>query len=77
MKPLHAAAVASGIFLLIAAMVWAVKWAKRGSPLAGMLGSAMLLLFGMGAIADPPPQRIERSNEDSRQKKDSESGEPL
>lgn len=52
-----------------------IRWAKRGSRGAAILGSTFVLLFG-GGLAPPRPQtRIEEAKED-KDKQGAESGDP-
>jgi hypothetical protein len=67
--------VLAAAFLLMSA-VGAVRWAKRGTPGASFVASAMMLVLGMYAPAIKPPQQgIEEARED-KGKKGSESGDP-
>ena len=74
------AIVALGTTLILAALlvaaVYAVRWAKRGSPATQLMASAMMLVLGMiGPAVKPPEQGIEEARED-KGKKGSESGDP-
>jgi hypothetical protein len=69
------AIVLAAAFLLTSA-VGAVRWAKRGTPGASFVASAMMLVLGMYAPAlKPPEQGIEEARED-RGRRGSESGDP-
>lgn len=59
----------------LAVMILLIRWARKGGRGAGVLGSAMLLLLGMGLVVNPPQQRIEEARED-KGKKGGESGDP-
>jgi hypothetical protein len=69
-------AVAALLWLIVAASVRAVRWARKGSPGAAFIGWALLFL-GAGMNPQPPPQeQVEEANRQKRIKKDSESGDP-
>ena len=69
-------AVAALLWLIVAAAVRAVHWARKGSPAAAFIGWALLLL-GAGMNPQPPPQeQVEEANLQKRIKKQSESGDP-
>jgi len=69
-------AVAALLWLIVAASVRAVHWARKGSPVAAFIGWALLLL-GAGMNPQPPPQeQVEEANRQKRIKKQSESGDP-
>lgn len=54
----------------------AVRWARKGSPAATVIGWALLFLSA-GMNPQPPPQeQVEEANRQKRIKKDAESGDP-
>lgn len=54
----------------------AVRWARKGSPAATVIGWALLFLSS-GMNPQPPPQeQVEEVNRQKRIKKDAESGDP-
>jgi hypothetical protein len=57
-------------------MVALIRWAKRGGRGTALLGSAMVLLLGIGLVPEQiPQQRIEEAREE-KGKKGPESGAP-
>jgi hypothetical protein len=61
-----------GLFVLILAR--GVRWARKRSTAAAVLGWALLFL-GAGMNPQPPPQeQVEEANRQKRIKKDAESG---
>jgi hypothetical protein len=65
-----------GALVVIAVMIALVRWARRGGRSAGLLGSAMVLLLGIGLVPEQiPQQRIEEARE-QKGKKGAESGDP-
>jgi len=69
------------IVLLVMVSLWGavggVRWAKRHSPGAQLLASAMLLVLGVGGpLVNPPLQGVEEAREDKRQKGSEETGDP-
>ncbi|HUL47969.1 MAG TPA: hypothetical protein VLV25_12800 [Steroidobacteraceae bacterium] len=72
----RATAVVLAIVVILMSAVGAVRWAKRGTPGASFVASAMMLVLGMYAPAIKSPQQgIEDARED-KGKKGSESGDP-
>lgn len=71
-------AVALGAILFIATLVWigalAVRYAKKGTPGAQVLG-AVFLLFGMGNIRDPSNEIVQQAKQLKRREED-DSGDP-
>ena len=62
--------------LILALMVSLVRWAKRGGRGMALLGSAMVLLLGVGLVPEQlPEQRIEEAREE-KGRKGGESGDP-
>jgi hypothetical protein len=60
----------------VALMIALVRWAKRGGRGTAMLGSALVLLLGIGLVPEQiPQQRIEEAREE-KGKKGAESGDP-
>lgn len=54
----------------------AVRWARKGSPAATVIGWALLFLSA-GMNPQPPPQeQVEEANRQKRLKKDAQSGDP-
>jgi hypothetical protein len=50
-------------------MVAIVRWARKGGPGAAMLGSALILLLGVGLVPEQiPQQRIEEAREEKAKK---------
>jgi hypothetical protein len=75
---------AVGITLALAALLWiafragirTVRWARKGSPAATVVGWALLFL-GAGTNPQPPPQeQVEQANRQRKIKKEAESGDP-
>jgi hypothetical protein len=63
-------------FCTLALMIALVRWARRGGRGTAMLGSALVLLLGIGLVPEQiPQQRIEEARED-KGKKGAESGDP-
>jgi hypothetical protein len=63
-----------GLFMVAAARM--VRWGRKGSPAAAVIGWA-LLLFSSGMNPQPPPQeQVEEANRQRKIKKDAESGDP-
>jgi hypothetical protein len=70
----YPAIVAAVVSLAVAISL--VRWARRGGRGAAMLGSAMVLLLGIGLVPEQiPQQRIEEAREE-KGKKGAESGDP-
>lgn len=70
------ALIAAFIGLLMLALSRGVRWARKGSPAATVIGWA-LLLFASGMNPQPPPQeQVEEANRQRKIKKDAESGDP-
>ena len=64
------------ILAFVITLVALVRWARRGGRGAAMLGSAMVLLLGIGLPHEQMPQQhIEDARED-KGKKGAESGDP-
>jgi hypothetical protein len=62
--------------VVVAIMVALMRWARRGGRGAALLGSAMVLLLGVGLVPEQiPQQRIEEARE-QKGKKGAESGDP-
>ena len=62
--------------LSLVAMIALVRWARRGGRGPAMLGSALVLLLGIGLVPEQlPQQRIEEAREE-KGKKGAESGDP-
>jgi len=61
--------------LLLIAMIACVRWARRSTRGASIVGSALVLLLGAGLVPDPTRQRIEEARE-AKGKKGGESGDP-
>ena len=59
---------------LIALGIWAVRYGRKGTGRAGMLGAA-LLFFGFGNMLDPTNEAIHQAKE-SKKRKEGESGDP-
>ncbi len=73
---LIAVAIGAMVGLLIAAAARCVRWARKGSPGAALIGWALLFL-GAGMNPQPPPQeQVEEANRQKRLKQDDESGDP-
>jgi hypothetical protein len=69
-----AIAVVIGLFLFAASRV--VRWGRKGSPAAAVIGWA-LLLFSSGMNPQPPPQeQVEEANRQRKIKKEAEAGDP-
>ncbi len=67
-------AVLIGLFLIGASRM--VRWGRKGSPAAAVIGWA-LLLFSSGMNPQPPPQQqVEEANRQRKIKKEAESGDP-
>jgi hypothetical protein len=67
-------AVLIGVFVYGAAR--GVRWGRKGSPAAAVIGWA-LLLFSSGMNPQPPPQeQVEEANRQRKIKKEAESGDP-
>jgi len=61
---------------IIAIFVLAVRWSRKSSKRAALLGWGLQFL-GLGVNPVPPPQvQLEEVNAQARMKKDGESGEP-
>lgn len=70
------ALIAAVIGLFIVAATRVVRWGRKGSPAAAVIGWA-LLLFSSGMNPQPPPQeQVEEANRQRKIKKDAESGDP-
>lgn len=60
--------------VVLAMLVRAVRWSKKGSPGATFIGWALLLLSA-GINPQPPPQeQVEDANRQKKIKKDAEAG---
>jgi len=70
------AVVAAVIGLFIVGAARMVRWGRKGSPAAAVIGWA-LLLFTSGMNPQPPPQeQVEQANRQRKIKKDAEAGDP-
>jgi hypothetical protein len=62
--------------LALGAMIALMRWARRGGRGTALLGSALVLLLGIGLVPEQiPEQRIEEAREE-KGKKGAESGDP-
>ena len=69
------AAIAAVIGIFIVAAARTVRWGRKGSPAAAVIGWA-LLLFSSGMNPQPPPQEQVEANRQTKINKDAEAGDP-